>query len=123
MSHEDTVRAYWDAANSRDWVAFAGVLAADVRYRIPQTGERVTGRERYVRFNETYPGEWSIQLERLVSSGDHAASWISFDVVEGQRLTAVTFFRFATDGLITEIDDFWPEPYDAPLRPEGVMDA
>ena len=118
MTETAGVTAYWEAANHRDWAALAALLTDDVVYRIPQSGEQITGRERYIRFNDRYPGDWSIQVERVVASAGQAVSWISFDV-DGRRLTAVTFFRFTPDGLIAQIDDFWPEPYAAPPRPSA----
>ncbi len=122
MSDAATVRAYWDAVDRRDWDAYAALLTDDIVYRIPQSGETITGRERYLRFNVAYPGDWSVQVERVVAQGAEAVSWISFDV-DGGRQTGVTFFRFDAAGLICEVVDFWPEPYDAPQRPDGVMDA
>ncbi|MGK5741691.1 nuclear transport factor 2 family protein [Micromonospora sp. URMC 103] len=35
---EDTVLAYWDACEARDWERFAALLADDVVYHLPQTG-------------------------------------------------------------------------------------
>lgn len=122
MSHTSTVGAYWAAADRRDWTAFGALLADDVVYLIQQTGERISGRERYLRFNAQYPGDWSIEVDRAIADPDQAVSWISFRV-GGEVQTAVTFFRFDAAGLITEVVDFWPEPYDAPPRPDGVMDA
>jgi ketosteroid isomerase-like protein len=41
----ELVRRYAAALGARDWDAFAALLADDVVYRLPQTGEVVRGRE------------------------------------------------------------------------------
>ena len=46
-------------------------------------------------------------------------SWTSFAVGD-ETMTGLCFFRFG-DGLITEIDDFWPEPYEPPTREVAVV--
>lgn len=47
-AHE-AVAAYWAAAQSRDWGAFANLVAEQVVYEAPQFRERVRGRTAYVR--------------------------------------------------------------------------
>jgi hypothetical protein len=38
-----TVETFWATAQARDWEAFAGTLAEDVVYTLPQTRERISG--------------------------------------------------------------------------------
>jgi ketosteroid isomerase-like protein len=107
------VQRYWDAAEARDWAAFGSLLADEVVYVLPQTRERVRGRDAYVRFNAEYPGDWHVRVERAVGDESHAATWITSDN-EGVVETGVCFFELDDDGLITRITDFWPEPYEPP---------
>ncbi|MEU0780555.1 nuclear transport factor 2 family protein [Streptomyces sp. NPDC006173] len=108
-----TVESYWAAADVRDWDAFAGLLAEDVVYTLPQTRERISGRERYVAFNREYPGDWRVRIERIVAEPGHAVSWIVL-TVGLEETQAVTFFGADGDGRITTVTDFWPEPYEPP---------
>ena len=72
-------RTYWAAAEARDWAAFGALLAEDVVYEAPQTRERVTGREAYLRFNvEGFPGDWHLAVQRVVSQDRAAVSMIEF---------------------------------------------
>lgn len=64
------VETYWSAADARDWDAFAATLADEVLYDLPQTRERIRGKERYLRFNREYPGEWRVRVERVVADGE-----------------------------------------------------
>jgi hypothetical protein len=55
------IETYCSSLDARDWDTLAGVLAEDVHYVMPQTGETIRGREPYLRFNREYPGEWHIR--------------------------------------------------------------
>jgi predicted ester cyclase len=107
------VERYWRAANARDWMVFGALLAEDVIYEVPQTRERVRGRDAYVRFNVEFPGDWRVDVERLVGEGHHAASWNTFEV-DGQKQPGLTFFDLNDAGEIACITDFWPDPYEPP---------
>ena len=122
MTGTETIKAYWGSADARDWTAFRDLLSPDVVYRLPQTGEAITGRDRYLHFNMTFPGEWHIDVHRIIADGDQAMSWV-MSSAEGQQQDAVTVFRFDSAGLISEVVDFWPEPYPAPAREPGVVDG
>ena len=118
--HEKTVRCYWACAEDRDWEGFARVLAPSVVYDLPQTRERVTGREACVAFNAAYPGDWHVAVRRVVADERGAATWVDA-TVGAETSTCLTFFTFDDEGLIATVDDFWPEPYDPPARhSEGV---
>jgi predicted ester cyclase len=108
------VAAYWAAAEARDWDTLAGLVSEQVVYQVPQTREEVTGRAAYARFNaEGFPGEWHIEVERIVGEGQQAASWVRFRDAGGSQ-PGLCFFELDEDGLIGRITDFWPEPYQPP---------
>jgi predicted ester cyclase len=114
VTASQTIRAYWNAAEARDWTAFGRLLADDVVYEGPQTRERVRGRAAYLRFNEEgFPGPWHLTIERIVGEGDQAASWIEFTTPTGTQ-PGLCFFRLDADGRIAHISDFWPDPYELP---------
>lgn len=112
-AHADAVRTYWESAEARDWAAFGSVLAADVVYEMQQTRERVRGREAYVRFNQGYPGDWHLTIDRIVVDDRGAASWTTF-TVEGESMTGIAFFTFNSRGAIDTVQDVWPESYEPP---------
>ncbi len=124
------VETYWSAAEARDWGAFGATLAEDVVYELPQTRERILGKERYLRFNQEYPGDWHVRVERIVADaeGRQAAARTGFTVTgeqEGkteQELDAIHFFTFDEEGLITGVTDFWPESYEPPAGREHLVE-
>lgn len=110
------VGAYWANVEARDWEAFGYLLADDVVYEAPQSRERVRGREAYVRFNvDGFPGEWHLEVERLVVDGASGVTWIRFER-DGGTETGLCFFTLDDGGKIAHIVDFWPEPYEPPAN-------
>jgi ketosteroid isomerase-like protein len=108
------VAEYWAAAEARDWVAFGALLADDVVYEAPQTRERVSGRDAYIRFNaEGFPGDWHLAAQRIVSQDRTAVSMIEFSEA-GDSQTGLCFFDLDEAGRIVRITDFWPDPYEPP---------
>lgn len=110
-----TVESYWTAAGLRDWDTFATTLTDDVLYDLPQTRERIRGKERYLSFNRDSPGDWRVSVERIVADreGRQVAVRTLF-TVDDRKLHAIHFFTFDAQGLISEITDFWPEQYEPP---------
>ncbi|WP_406420618.1 nuclear transport factor 2 family protein [Streptomyces sp. NBC_00873] len=108
-----TVETYWTAAETRDWDTFATTLAEEVFYDLPQTRERIRGKERYLRFNREYPGDRHVRVERIVAdrAGEQVAVRTLF-TVGLEEMHAIHFFTGDDQGRIVEITDFWPEPYE-----------
>jgi hypothetical protein len=97
---------------ARDWDAWAGLLHPAVVYEIPQSRERIRGRDRYLRFNQEYPGDWHLRPKVTIADERHGVVWFEW-LLGGRTDDAMAFFEFA-DGLITRVTDFWPEPYEPP---------
>jgi predicted ester cyclase len=116
----EIVRRYFDTMAARDWDRFGAVLAEDVVYELPQTAERIVGRERLVRFNREYPGDWRLSVSRLVVDGERAAGSMNFTVGE-EQLVGLVYFELA-DGLIVRVTDFWPEAYEPPAGREHLVE-
>ncbi|MGC5331308.1 nuclear transport factor 2 family protein [Micromonospora sp. DT62] len=117
---EAVVSAYWATLEARDWAAFGRLLADDVVYHLPQTRERVVGRESFLRLNQEYPGSWHLTVTRAIVSGRHAAVWITC-VLAGEEVPAVSFLDLDEAGLVREVTEFWPEPYEPPPGREHLV--
>jgi predicted ester cyclase len=123
MSAADSVKAYWGAANDRNWDAFAKLLDDNVVYEGPQTRERVRGAANYLRFNiEGFPGDWRLRVHRIVGEGRYAASWIDFTNADGTTQPGLCFFELNDDGKIARITDFWPDPYELPTQRQHLVE-
>jgi ketosteroid isomerase-like protein len=115
------VRAYVDNAERRDWESFGALLAEDVVYEMPQTRERIRGKSTFLQFNMEYPGDWHLQVRRIVADGRHAAAWIDARV-GAEHQDACVWFELSGQGLISRITDYWPEPYDPPSGREHLVE-
>jgi hypothetical protein len=118
-----TVETYWTAAETRDWDTFATTLAEEVLYDLPQTRERIRGKERYLRFNRECPGDWHVRVERIVAdrAGEQVAVRTLF-TAGLEEMHALHFFTGDDQGRIVEITDFWPEPYEPPAGREHLAE-
>jgi hypothetical protein len=61
-----------------------------------------------VAVNANYPGEWSIQVERILSAAGSVVSQVFIKHSDGDTW-AISFFE-VEDGLIRSATEFWPEP-------------
>jgi hypothetical protein len=84
------------------------------------TTKRIRGRDRYLRFNQEYPGDWHLRPKMIVADEQHGALWFEWQL-DDHRDDAMAFFEFA-DGLITRVTDFWPEPYEPPAGREHLVE-
>jgi hypothetical protein len=114
MTNRQQIETYFQTLNARDWTGFAATLHEQVLYEMPQTRERVRGREAYLDFNITFPGNWIIEVSRVIADDVRGAAEIVLRV-DSQTMPALVFFEF-TDGLIVRITDYWPESYEPPVR-------
>ena len=114
------IAAFAAHLEAREWTAFAALLAPDVVYEIPQTRERIRGRDSYVRFNAEFPGDWHLEPQVVLADEHHGSLLFGWTLDEESSL-AVAFFELA-DRLITKITDFWPEPYDPPSGREHLVE-
>ncbi|GAB3364091.1 nuclear transport factor 2 family protein [Micromonospora halotolerans] len=116
-----TAQDYVDRLERRDWPGLTGLLTDDVVYEMPQTRERIRGREAFLRFNIDYPGDWHLRVRRLVADGRLAALWLDVRVGDEQQ-DACVWLELSEHGLINRIVDYWPEPYEPPQGREHLVE-
>ena len=114
-------RAFVTTLDARDWDAWSALMSPDVVYEVPQTRERIRGRDAYLEFNATFPGDWSLTPKVVIGDADRAVVWFEWSV-DGPTADAQVFFEFDAAGLIAKVTDFWPEPYDPPERTVGPLE-
>jgi ketosteroid isomerase-like protein len=120
--HKAAVERFIDSLERRDWEAWATLLDPDVVYELPQSRERIRGRERYLRFNQEFPGDWHLELKAAIADERNGVAWFWWRVGAAEPGDAMAFFRFGDDGLITAVTDFWPEPYEPPSGREHLVE-
>ncbi|GAB2834327.1 nuclear transport factor 2 family protein [Streptomyces chlorus] len=108
MESATTVRMLWDRMQDRDWAGVGALLAADVVVEWPVSGERILGRDNYVRVNAEYPEGWSIDVLRIVSSGDEVVSEVEVPHAT-MGVHRVASFWTVRDDLIISGREYWTE--------------
>jgi hypothetical protein len=119
--NSDLVVTFIEALEARDWAMWAGLLHDDVVYELPQTRERITGRDRYLQFNQEYPGDWHLRLKVALADEVHGVAWFGWELPTEEPADGMAFFTFA-GGLIISVTDFWPEPYEPPPGREHLVE-
>jgi ketosteroid isomerase-like protein len=105
---------FWLLMATNDFDQVTRLLANEFVLDYPQSKERIRGPENFVQFNREYPahGPWQFTVHRIVGNETEAVSDVTVsDTVTSAR--AISFFT-VSNGKVTRIVEFWPEPYDAP---------
>lgn len=117
--NRDLAERFIASLEARDWDVWAGLLHPAVIYEIPQSRERIRGRDRYLQFNQEYPGHWHLRAKVVIADEHRGVVWFEWRL--GDRTEdAMAFFEF-TNGLIARVTDFWPEPYEPPPGREHLV--
>jgi ketosteroid isomerase-like protein len=121
MSTRDLAERFVTALEARDWDGWAATMQPDVVYEVPQTRERIRGRDRYLQFNREFPGEWHLSPAVTVADDDHAVVVFRWRLGDADEQEAIVVFGFR-DGLIATVTDFWPDPYEPPPGREHLTE-
>ncbi len=113
------IQAHWSLANERDWSQFSQLLHSGLLYEVPQTREYIEGGHGYLEMFSTWPGDWKATIKHLVCEESKAVCVIDF-VVGAKAMTGISIFEL-NNGLITRVTDYWPEPYEPPVRTTPLM--
>lgn len=112
MSSTELVEALWAAFDRFEFEAVGTLLHDDFVFEMPQSGERIRGRDSFIAMNRHYPGQWRITIHKLIASGTEIVTEIRATYGD-QTATAVSFFTIE-DGKIIHVREYWPDPFDAP---------
>jgi ketosteroid isomerase-like protein len=124
MSTRDLAERFVASLEARDWDGWVATMQPDVVYEVPQTRERIRGRDRYLQFNREFPGDWHLSPAITVADDEHAVvvfRWRVGDAEEQVEQEAIVVFGFH-DGLIATVTDFWPDPYEPPPGREHLTE-
>jgi ketosteroid isomerase-like protein len=86
---------------------------ADYVMEMPQSGERIRGRDKMRAFQEAYPNPPTIQPRRVVGSGDVWVVEAHSDYGDGQIFNVAIIVEFR-DGKIWRDTRYYAEPFEAP---------
>jgi ketosteroid isomerase-like protein len=117
-ANKRAVERMWQAFNERDFARGGEELHDGFVAEWPHSGERIRGRENFVRVNAEHPDPWiSIEIRKIVAEGDIVASEVAVPIEGGPTVYAASFFEFR-DGKIIRLVEYWvdaneQEPYES----------
>ena len=111
---KQTVKAFWSAMATNDFVAASEWLSEDYRCIWPQTSEVIEGRADFAALNTNYPteGVWQFNVTRIFENGGEVVTEVQ--ITDATLVATAITFHTVVDGLIAEQVEYWPEPYDPP---------
>ncbi|ADD43736.1 nuclear transport factor 2 family protein [Stackebrandtia nassauensis] len=121
MNIKALAESYIRSLESRDWQDVTDLLSPDVVYEMPQSRERITGRDKYLQFNKEYPGDWHLAINRVVADDRHAVIWVNARVGDEPQVANV-WLDINDDGQIIRVTDFWPETYEPPANRKHLVE-
>jgi hypothetical protein len=113
-SVRELIQLHWKLANERRWTEFAELLAPDLGYEVPQTREYADSGASYLELFKTWPGDWTATICTLVCEAQRAVCIVDF-AVDDAVMPGISIFG-VTGGRIAQVTDFWPAPYEPPIR-------
>ncbi|MFI1469193.1 nuclear transport factor 2 family protein [Streptomyces wuyuanensis] len=108
MEPSKVVHELWDRMQARDWAGVGELLSDDVVVEWPVSGERIVGRDNYVRVNAEYPEGWSIRVLRIVASGEEVVSEVEVPH-ESLGVHRVASFWTVRSGRVVTGREYWSE--------------
>ena len=119
----EVVSEFWRLMATNDFASVAAVLAPEFTLEWPQSKERIRGAEAFARMNSEYPanGPWRFAINRLVGGETEAVSDVA--ITAGVRTARAISFFSVTQGKVTKIVEFWPEPYAAPTNRAHLIET
>lgn len=107
--NETVIKEFWSLFGQAQFDQAAELMHPEAIIRWCNTREIFRNRDKFIVANKMYPGRWHISLEQILSSGNVVISVIKAECHESSAsFYATSFFNF-TDGLISEITEYWGE--------------
>jgi ketosteroid isomerase-like protein len=106
MDATELVEQLYEAYQLRDWDAAAAVLHPFATVDMPNTRERLTGREGVLDFQRKYPEPWGeLSVLRVLGGADEACAEI--EVVGPENTFRMAAFWRTENGLLRDGIEYW----------------
>jgi hypothetical protein len=108
--------------NSNEFQRVVQVLSDDYILEYPQSGERIRGRDNFVKLNQEYPakGRWQFRINRLFGNNDEVVSDVS--VAGGiQNATVISFFTVHGEKIVKMVE-YWPDSFPPPENRKHLVE-
>jgi ketosteroid isomerase-like protein len=118
--NQTIITRFYESMNARDWQFFASLLTENIIYRVPQTREIICGKAAYVDFNATFPGNWTVEPLSIHENTQSLVARVKFEI-NNEVMTNIAYITLE-DNKISQIEDFWCEDYEPPMRTSAFVE-
>ena len=113
MNLKEHVIALWNDMDKQNWSNIGTYFEDRAVINWNNTNERFTVEE-FIRVNAEYPGDWSIEIERLECTGNLVISVVKVQLKSDNiSVHATSFFEF-NNGKIKVLNEYWGDDGKAP---------
>lgn len=128
-TNEAVIERYRVAFQSGELTQLASTLteaaADDFVQEWPQSGERIVGREMFLKINQGYEGATGtspkLTLRRISGSGDLYVLEGTIDYGDGTPVSYVGITEFR-EGKIVKVTEYFANPFEAPAWRAGMVE-
>lgn len=106
MTPAETLTAFWDAIQARDWTRLRSFLAPDVEVYWPATRELIQGVDNFVSVQSEYPEGWSIRVLSITAQGKTVVTEVEVPQ-EGVGVFRALSIWTVENGLIQSGREYW----------------
>lgn len=111
-SPTDVARAWWQAIDRADFDAAIRLMSPEAVIDWPLSNERMASPEMWKQVNVHYPGRWAATVRSVIAENDAVVT--TTGISDGSiTVLAISFFT-VHEGRITNLVEYWPEPYAPP---------
>lgn len=113
MNNKEKIKSLWNDLDKHDWDNIYEYFHNNAVINWINTNEQFDVRD-FVRANSEYPGQWSIEVERLESIENLVISVVKVHLKDGDlAFHATSFFEFSND-KIKILNEYWGQYEKAP---------
>ena len=106
MEPVQVIEELWRRTQAEDWTGVGELVTTDAVIEWPPSAERITGRDNYVAVNREYPPGWSINVLRIIASGEQVVSEVEVPHATLGLFRAVSLWT-VSDGQIVRGTEYW----------------
>lgn len=100
------VQSFWDAVLRQDAGVIRSFFQPDAWVRWHNTNEHFSV-EDFIQANCEYPGQWTGEIERIVTAGNVVVTSVHVHSTDGKISCHATSFIHVEDGKIASMDEYW----------------
>ncbi len=110
----ESARQIFTLFDAKQFAAAGDLMQPEATIWLPNTREVFRGRDKYIHFNEAYPGHWRFTIEKMYESGQTVITAARVFSADNPQCFHVTVFMTFKDGLIADMSEYWGNDEEPP---------